>query len=172
MGHPLSDYIEAAGDTVADFAVRSGLDEARLSRILSFEERPDPALARRLSKASGGVVVVEDFFADASVLNFPDRDNAPLDLKSARDAVEHVLESVGAGPELLTRSELDEAAEVVVATDAALCGVTSRGPDRRLVLALTSVLAEILKDSSATPPRERLETAALEALRICLRKPA
>jgi hypothetical protein len=90
--------------------------------------------------------------------------DAALDAATARDAAEIALKALRVGARHLEAEALDEIADVVAATDAALCGVTSGAGDRRPVLALTSVLAEILKESAVRIPRPQIEAAAIDAL--------
>lgn len=168
--HPLKAYLQDSGETVSAFARRAGVSRQTLYRIISGEQIPKPALARRISAASGGTVAFVDLYVHACMAD----DEPVVDLESRRpdepeldpallaltiDLVTRSIRPKTAAP--LPSDALAMAGEAIANTYTALGRVTTHRGQARLAQALRPVLSEILKEYAAPPPpAHRLDQAA------------
>jgi len=163
QAHPLKAYLEASNETLPAFATRVGLSVDQLKIILSRSEALGIKLARRISVATGGAVVLgdlcspnQDEFERGIVVELQNqRTTSSLDVDRLISVLTRVattrLETEIREPEKMS---IELAAEAAVHTYDALAGITTRHGSDRLQQALLPVLEETLKDCSGRAPNQ------------------
>jgi hypothetical protein len=165
-------YLRETRTTPKAFAKLIGLDADPFARLLSGEERIEPAIAQRIVDATGGAIFLDDLTADGEpapvIVDMRSRFAAASpDIDAARLAgiLAELLPEMLGGSRRRGDSKLPGlAAEAAANTYSALSTVTTRSGADRLVQALRPVFAEILEEMSAPlPARRRLDLVTRRA---------